>query len=63
MSQKALELFAGAADVVFVVDPDEPTVGPVVDAGFDPEGQEIVGEDLGVDPLGQCSDLAQRSIP
>ena len=58
-----LQLFAGRADVVFVIDPEEPALGPLVDAGFDPESQEVVGEDLGVDPLGQCSDLAQRSIP
>ena len=62
-AQVALQLFAGSCDVVFVIDPQQRALGPLVDAGFDSEGQKVIGEDLGVDPLRQCSDLAQRSIP
>ena len=51
------------AEVVFIINPEQPALGPLVDAGLDPERQQVVGEDLGVDTLGQCSDLAQRSIP
>ena len=48
-AQVALQLFAGACDVVFVVDPEVPALGPLVDAGLHPESQKVVGEDLGVE--------------
>ena len=63
LAQVRLELLACPRDMVLVVDPDVPSLGPLVDPSLDVEGEEMVGEDLGVQALGQCSDLSQRSIP